>query len=147
MIAKIQSMEVMGDRVTARVIAEYQGQPVTAYMSLLELAKIFETDEEVVSQADNNFGSLKLERRLSEIQSVIGKYPDVTLASNQLVLEGVKSRECSDGSIKLTCEDMVGWDGEGIKVLFSRKAFSRNRLQDVSKIVISQGSIEVSFSS
>jgi hypothetical protein len=112
-----KTMKRLADN-TVEIIGEFQGQAVPIRLSILQLAKAFGTDKDVVSEVD--FGSAQLEERCTETRAIIERFPDVELNGIEVELTDIGIHQANDDLhehlIVVIGEDLYGWSGEGVQV-------------------------------
>jgi hypothetical protein len=95
-------------------------------MSILQLAKVWSTDRERVSIADNDFGSAFLEDKCIETRKLVKKFPKVQLWDKEIDCGEVTSHPVNYKEyLSLFAEDLCGWNNEGIEIKMSKEFYEK----------------------
>lgn len=116
-----KKMKTKNDGGTAEIEAECENKKCTVELSILQLAKVWNVDKEIVEEAEERFGSTELEKKCNEIRKIISKFPKVKIPENKINLDSTSfvidnKPEASKEFINFIGEDLCGWSNEGIIV-------------------------------
>ena len=143
LIEEGRSVEIIG-KIMEISKAPYKNKKAIITMSILQLAKIWGTDRENTSDADNNFGSEKLEDKCDKTRELVNKFPDVKFCNKEI--------ECQDNTIisdkdndkiGLLGEDISGWGNEGVLVRITKKIYDKELDGKSFKLILTPTFIKV----
>lgn len=109
-----------------RIIADWHGYQATVELSILQLAKIFGTDGEVIREL--GFGNEEYESRCDETRACVERFPNIQVADRELEFGSVtvtEHVETKPGFVQILAEDIVGWDNEGMSIEVPRVVFDQ----------------------
>mgnify|MGYP001573041172 FL=1 len=152
MIIEFKKMKLIEERRSVEIIGKiieisktlYKNKKAIITMSILQLAKIWGADKENVSDADNNFGSEKLENQCDETRELVNKFPDVKFGNKEI--------ECQDNTIisdkdnnkiDLLGEDISGWENEGVLVRIPKEIYDKELDEKSFKLILTPTFIKV----
>src|SRR3989344_3704857 len=88
-----KKMNVSDDELKVSILSEYISEEVTIKMSVLQLAKIFGVDKEVIKEMEGNkccgYGSVELEEKCKEIREVIKKFPEYSGEGKTIIIKDI----------------------------------------------------------
>jgi hypothetical protein len=131
---KFKKMELKDDEITVKIIGEAFGHKINMKISILQLAKIFGTDQKVGEECESiGFGSFELEEKCEETRELIKKFPNIINGWTKeikfdyvSVEDGLwKDRSKDPNIIWIFAEDLVGWDNEGILIDFPKEIYDK----------------------
>jgi hypothetical protein len=123
MIIKFEKIGLNEEGNTVNIIGDLG---INIKMSILQLAKVWETDKSVMSKLENNFGSNELENQCKETRDLIKKFPDIKFDEKEIKFDDISFRETKEENIRIYAEDIVGWNNEGITIEMSKKIYDEN---------------------
>ncbi len=154
-----KKMELLEDGNTVKITGDCFGQEVVIEISILQLAKIFGKDKEVVQEIESDFGSEEYEDRCDETREYIKRFPEIDVQDKGLEFGyvSVESRswvkEFRENKfqkqptklemIGIYAEDLVGWNNEGIRIDFPKEIFNRELKDREFKVFVSPFSVEL----
>ena len=106
-------------------------------MSILQLAKIWNTDKKIVTKLKNDFGSPELEDQCEKTKEKIRKFPNVEFLDKEIKIDDVylessvkydntkNNQEIKERIIKIFVEDIVGWGNEGIRMDLPKEIYDK----------------------
>jgi len=140
---KFKEMKILENKRTTTIIGEYKKREMKIELSILQLAKAFQCDKEVLKELENEgFGSEELEDKCKEIIEIIKKFPDVKIGKNLINCGYISARE--EGKIaKIFGEDLCGWNNEGIMVIFPTEVYNKELKGKKFEMILKQDSVEL----
>jgi len=133
----------VSDNNTVRITAVCLGKEASVEMSILQLAKIFGTDTEVVEELlVNDFGTEELENKCVETKSLLSRYPDINVCGDEIELVFLKVEEKGENSVIIYAEDIGGWNNEGIIIELPSAIYDAELKGKNSKVFASPVKIE-----
>jgi len=124
-------------------------EKVEIEMSILEIAKIFESDAKEISDLEG-FGSEEYEDRCLETQELIKKFPDIPKKENEIEFKDVtignvldENYKASNHKIMIYGEDLSGWNNEGIRIKFPTEIYDKYLSNKKFKIYSGEISIKL----
>ncbi len=128
-----KEMKLDDDGIKVRIIGEAFGYKIPMKVSILQLAKIFGRDKEVVEECGKaGFGSEELEEKCEETRGLIEKFPDIKVWDNKLKFDYVsvednswKRKSSNPDVIQVYAEDLVGWNNEGILIALPKELYDK----------------------
>lgn len=152
-------MELLENQNTVKVIGDCFGHQVIMEILILQLAKIFGTDKEVLKEVENDFGSTEYEDRCDETREYVKKFPEIKVWNNKLEFDYVsvedqkwvkESREnkfqeklINPETIGIYAEDIVGWGNEGIRIDFPRELYDKELKDKKFGVFVSPFSVDL----
>ena len=135
---KIENFETTNKKVKikGKIISEInKGKEIKTEISILQLAKIWETDKEVLKELRKTwFGSKELESKCLQTQKLIKKFPKIPTRNNEVSFDytSVKDNIINTDSqgkkeelVKIFAEDLNGWEGEGIIITLRKETYKK----------------------
>jgi len=144
-MAKIvfKEMNVIREGSTVRILGNLFGEDILVELSILQLAKVFGTDKDILGLVEKSFGSEEYERECNGTRKYVRSFPDIDvfdkeieffghkfLIKNSLVdenrqnnLERISPFELE--TIGIYSEEIVGWNNEGLRIDFPKELFNR----------------------
>ena len=139
-----RSMRLLDDMNTVKIIGDCLGHRVTIKISVLQLAKIFGTDKEVVQEVGDGFGSEEYEDRCDETREHIKRFPEIDVLRDELEFGYVSvedetwaKRSADPQTIGIYAEDIVGWGNEGIRIDFPKEIFNHKLKGKKFRVLVS----------
>ena len=144
-------MQVLDDGRTVRIKGKYSDEELEIDLSVLQLAKVFQCDKEVLKELEiSGFGSEKLEDKCVEIKEVIKKFPNVEIGDFEInagSVSEINERDRYSGKnyqgVWLVAEDICGWFNEGIRIRFPERLFEQELKGKAFDLILKQDSIEL----
>jgi hypothetical protein len=125
-ITKITSMKLKeSDDNIVQIIGICQEQEAKAELSVLQLAKIFGSDKKVISEVENDFGSVEYEDKCEEIKALIKSFPNIKTAEKEIEFDYVSIGNIKENAIEIYAEDIVGWNNEGLRIDFPFEIYDK----------------------
>ncbi len=134
-------MELLKDNNTVKIFGDYLGHQVSIELSILQLAKIFGTDANIVKEVD--FGTEEYEEKCIETREHIKNFPKMNVQNNILSLSNTQIKRVSENKLKMYVEDIVGWDNEGIRIEFPEDIFNQELKDGKLDVIIGSSFVEL----
>lgn len=148
-------MQILNDERTVKIIGEYKNKEMEIKLSVLQLAKVFQCDKEVLKeQEEYGWGSEELEDKCEEIRDIIKKFPDVEIGNNEIEVGYTSlvnksldrdSEDMKDQVVRVFGEDLCGWGNEGILIRFPVELYNQDLQGKEFDFILKQDSIELKF--
>ncbi len=154
---EFRKISLKDDKRTVLIIGDYKGNSIQIRMSILQLAKLFGVDKEVMKNLI--FGSEELEDRCEEVKKLIKKFPYIEVKEQQLDFERYSIiDETTDIDspekefVSVFVEDIVGWGNEGIRINIPKEIYDSKlekkkyltRVETINKkLVVGKDFIEI----
>lgn len=109
--------------------------PVAVELSILQLAKLWQTDKKVLKLMDEQggFGSVKLEDQCKETRKLVNEFPKIKVTGESIVMNETVMRHDEDvfhnPRLKVIGEDLVGWEREGIAASLPNRDLEGKKLK------------------
>ena len=146
-------MKILDDERNVQIIGEYKDEEVEIKLSVLQFAKVFQCDKEVLKEQEaNGWGSIELEDKCEEIREIIRKFPSGRIRKNEIKVDYVSIRDNSrdrDSSdmkekiVRIYGEDLSGWENEGIMINFPVDLFRKDLKGREFDFILKSDSIEL----
>jgi len=121
-IIKFKSMKLREDKRTVEILGDYNGKEVIIELSVLQLAKFWNTDKEVLKKLEKSgWGSEELEDECKETRELVEKYPNIKVEWKPLVIKPPRNGVNWNKEKDIMCAwaiDISGWKNEGIGIIF-----------------------------
>ncbi len=145
-----KKMKLLKDQNTVKIVGDCFGHEVLIEISILQLAKIFGTDREVVQEAEDDFGSKEYEDKCNETREYVQKFPEIDVWNKELEFsyvsvenEGWARRSTNPETIRIYAEDIVGWNNEGIRIEFPKEIFNQKLKDKKFRVFMSSFAVEL----
>lgn len=146
-------MRILKDKRTVGIIGEYRGKEIEIELSVLQLAKVFQCDKDVLKEQERyGWGSRELEEKCEEIIDIIKRFPNVKIVENKIGVEDISVIDNSkikyylntkENIVKIFGEDLSGWENEGIKIRFPADLYRQDLEGKDFNFILKQDSIEL----
>ncbi len=146
-------MQILEDERTVKIIGGYKNEEMEIELSVLQLAKVFQCDKEVLKeQEEYGWGSEELEDKCEEIRDIIKKFPNVEIGKNEInvgytsVVNKSIDRDSEDMKnqvVRVFGEDLCGWGNEGIMIRFPVELCKQDLQGKEFDFILKQDSIEL----
>lgn len=127
MIIKFKKINSIEYGRTVEIIGKVRGynEEIKIEMSILQLAKVWRTDKKVVSNVENDFGSMEYEDKCEETRKKVTKFPDVKIRDRKIEMGYTSMNKLNNkDNVNIYGEDdIVGWDNEGIRIEIPKKIY------------------------
>lgn len=148
-------MQILDDERTVKIIGEYKNKEMEIKLSVLQLAKVFQCDKEVLKEQEKyGWGSEELEDKCEEIREIIKKFPNVEIGKNEINVGYTSvvnksldrdSEDMKDQVVRVFGEDLCGWGNEGIRIKFPIELYQQDLQRKEFDFILKQDSIELRF--
>jgi len=150
---KFKKMQLMEDERTVKIIGEYKNEEMEIELSVLQVAKVFRCDKEVLKEQEKcGWGSGELEDKCEEIREIIKKFPNVKIGKNEINVRYTSvvnksfdrdSEDMKNQVIRVFGEDLSGWENEGIMIRFPVELYKQDLQGKEFDFILKQDSIEL----
>ncbi len=141
---KYNDMELLDDSKTVKIIGDYKQKEIIIKLSILQLAKVFNSDKDVLKELnETTWGSTKLEDKCDETKDLVEKFPDVDIKNNEVKVEyiSLKPKSKKNSFLNIYGEDLCGWRNEGINIRFPKRFYNKELKDKDFYFILKQDSI------
>ncbi len=145
-------MKLESDERTVKITGKYKANEVEITISILQLAKVFQSDKKVLKETEKEgFGSTTLEDACEQTRELVKLFPKIKVKPNKVncgkasVHETPRDRYASKergNIIKMYGEDLFGWSNEGIIVKVPRELYERDLKERNFNFILKHNAIE-----
>lgn len=144
---KFKDMKVLKDGRTIRIIGECKGKEIEIELSILQLAKVWNSDKKVLEKLKyEGFGSAELEYECKETVKMVSEFPNINVNLTnkiEILYDRVVIRGVMPDIIMVCGEDLNGWDNEGIRIKFPKELYP-DELEEIKfDFILKPNSIEL----
>jgi hypothetical protein len=146
---KFENMKLLKDERTVKIKGKYKGKRIEIILSILQLAKLWNTDKKVLEKLNDpefDLGYIDLlEYECKETRKMISKFPNVNLPKNKIEIPYpyVDTRPTKQHTIMISGMDLCGWDNEGIYIYFPEELYPNELKEKKFDFILKQNSIEL----
>lgn len=139
---------------TVQIVGLLNGKKIEVYLSVLQLAKIYDVDTKIVGEAEKKFGCKELEDSAYEIRDIIKNFPDVEINNNKkIILDYYINNSTSNENslyvkkrvVKVRGEDLCGWSNESVSFELPLDIYKKKLEQKSFDLFLKQDCIEFAF--
>jgi hypothetical protein len=134
-----KSMSLENNNCTVKILGDFIASEVIVKMSILQLAKIFNSDKSIIEKVKGAyFGDGQLEEKCIQTMELVKKYPNINVKGEAILLNRITSFDVSrneSGKIlsktaEIFAEDLSGWSNEGIRIEMPTESYIKYLSQD-----------------
>ncbi len=135
---KFNEVKLIPHEMSVEFIAESKNKEIRVIMSILQLAKIWDTDKTLRKGMD--FGTSELEEGCKETLELLKNFPNISIKNNSLLFDKFSVKKWQE-ELLIWVEDLSGWNNEGIRIYIMDDIYNSFLKDKISKVEVNSKSI------